>query len=561
MKAKITPFLRPCLLFLLLFCCLNFSFSQEVEKEIEQLEHRLKTWVEGPPDHKAGPAAHLDSLTGSKVNYDQLYHIVQKPHETPKGCELGNYVVYGFHPYYMGNAWHSYNFKLLSHVSFFAYIIDCNTGDYRKSGAGIQAMDTWKTTPMVEKAHADGCRVDLTVTTNGSGQPSRVFLQNETAVDNCVSIVAEQLEARKADGVCLDFEDMHSTSDTALFLRFVKKLHKGIKAVNPDATISIAGVQENAQVYFNLKGLDPYVTYYVVMGYDYYWAGDPSAGPVAPLPGNGGLNLGQTIDDYLDHGVPKQKLVLALPFYGYEWQTTGLDFVPNNVVKKNGEVVRGKAITFRTMMEEIKPYYQRKWETKGNTSYFVRKKEGEYFQAWVPDSSAMALKFQLIKEKGIAGTGMWSLGMTNGYHTMWDLLHAEFGGCSHPVAKRTTQQSKAVLVPKLNAKATGKPDVPNWMVQLRWGLVAVTLIAFVILSIVVAASRKIQEELFNRYNIHIVLAIAGVAVTVVVLDVILQFFSGIVMGITMAVLFGVGMVLLGFLQGRKWERKRKEDHW
>jgi hypothetical protein len=55
-----------------------------------------------------------------------------------------------------------------------------------------------------------------------------------------------------------------------------------------------------------------------MMGYNYYWSGSSTAGPVAPLDGEDYDITGSIREDYLDEGVAPSRLLLGMPWYGYD---------------------------------------------------------------------------------------------------------------------------------------------------------------------------------------------------------------------------------------------------
>src|SRR5690606_10440632 len=69
------------------------------------------------------------------------------------------------------------------------------------------------------------------------------------------------------------------------------------------------------------------VDYIIVMAYDFHRRSSPQAGPVAPLFGGKELwdsDISEHLQAFLTI-VPSEKILLGIPFYGYEWQTTSTD--------------------------------------------------------------------------------------------------------------------------------------------------------------------------------------------------------------------------------------------
>lgn len=429
-------------------------------------------WLGGPSLAQSAKPAQ-PTLTGQETTeeLDQMHGVKFHPHVTPEHCDLGEWVVYGFHPHWMGSAWKSYNFNLLSHVSYFGYILNPETGGYN-------TIYDWKTTAMVDSAKAAGCKVDLCITSVSAKVPTRTMLNNPVAVDTCIKTLVRLVKFRDADGVTIDFEDIHS-SDSSAFTSFVRKLRTALKEFKPDATVSVAGYALNGEKKFNLPALNQLVDYMVVMAYDYSYAGSKTAGAVAPMPGGSrAVNLQSTIDSYVKHGLSPEKLVLALPYYGYEWKTKGKQ------TERGDALGHGKAVLFKQMKELEAEGYAKKWDSlAGNTSYFEKRNGENYLQAWVPDSAAMALKFQLIKRNGIAGTGMWALGYDNGYHDLWNLLQTEFANCSRQMdtVSRPSVDSSEQTAMRQGETGEEQDKGAGWGIWILAGVLLIALLIFLVL--------------------------------------------------------------------------------
>src|ERR1700739_1697221 len=80
-----------------------------------------------------------------------------------------------------------------------------------------------------------------------------------------------------------------------------------------------------------------------IRNYDSTGQGNPTPGFLAPLFSNPAdphhsNSIETNIADYVAAGVPREKLLMGLPFYGYSW--TGVEGV-NNGLFQAGEGVRG----------------------------------------------------------------------------------------------------------------------------------------------------------------------------------------------------------------------------
>jgi hypothetical protein len=145
-------------------------------------------------------------------------------------------------------------------------------------------LHSWNTSPVVEQAHSNGVKVVLTATLFGSSSNQRL-LTNATAcaalIDDLVSVVSN----RGGDGVCIDFEDVGSWSGaTKALTSFMSNLTVRFHQDLPGSEVSIALPSVDWYADFDVASYEAFgMDYGLVMGYDYYYSGSSTPGPVAPL--------------------------------------------------------------------------------------------------------------------------------------------------------------------------------------------------------------------------------------------------------------------------------------
>jgi len=104
-------------------------------------------------------------------------------------------------------------------------------------------------------------------------------------------------------------------------------------AFGKDKMITIASqAAEKNWVNMNLKEVTPYLDYWHIMTYDYTVSdvtGSPYTGPNCPLynpkkqKGVSEWSIDYSVKGYLAAGVPKNKIVVGVPFYGHTWYAPG----------------------------------------------------------------------------------------------------------------------------------------------------------------------------------------------------------------------------------------------
>jgi len=324
-----------------------------------------------------------------------------------------SYRVFGWHPYWSGNAYESYNFSLLSMISYFSYEVNPKTGFYN-------TIHNWRQTALVDSAKKHNCKVLLTLSNFGAGN-NRRFLKSAEAKKNLISTAITLVRERKADGLTLDFENVSAKQKT-LYLNFIIDLATSLKSEDEEYLLTVALPAVDFEKIYDFSQINLYVDYYVMMGYEYHGSNSQLAGPVAPLTGGGkwkGFNLETSVDEYLANGIPAGKFIMGVPYYGAEWITKDLKF-PSQAKSfvKYHSYRQAKRMSGKKMGEID--------ETSMSKFYTYSDMASNYRQLWFEDTVTLGAKYDWIKEKQIRGVGIWALGFDNGYDELWKLIADKF---------------------------------------------------------------------------------------------------------------------------------------
>lgn len=320
--------------------------------------------------------------------------------------------VVGWHPYWMGTSYNNYDFSLLSEISYFSYEVEPTTGSYKN-------IYNWKTTPLVEMAHEAGVKVSLCVTLFENHSAILTVPERQvTLIDSLISLVKQ----RNADGVNIDFEMVPGGLRTQM-ANFMIQLSNRFHAEIPGSRVSIALPAVDWNNSFDVVAMTPYVDLFIIMGYEYYWSGSKNAGPVAPRNGGtvwGNYNVTKTAIDYLVKGVPREKLLMGLPYYGRRWKT-----VSDALFAQTTET--GKSFTYAQVLTELATVTP-KWDDNASNPYFVKNEAGVYTQYWYDDAKSLERKYDMINTLGLGGIGIWALGYDGTSKHLWNALENKFTG-------------------------------------------------------------------------------------------------------------------------------------
>ncbi len=325
------------------------------------------------------------------------------------GCTL-NKMVYGWHPYWAGNDYLNYQWDLLSHFSFFSYEVDKNTGN-------ATTTHSFATSAAVDAALASGnTKVTLCVTLFGSSNLT-TFLTNSTAKQTLITNLINTIQSRGAHGVNIDFEGLPSSQKTN-FANFMVDLANQMHAAIPGSEISSVLYAVDWNNVFDFSIMLPAVDYFVIMGYDYYYPGSSNTGPNDPLYHFGNsynFTLSKTITDYINAGCTKDRLVLGLPYYGFQWET-----VDSNI--PSATTANGIARTYQLVKDNTSGNYSQANHQFDNDSYtdiYVFQQSGIWKQCYITEKDAFKKRLQHVNNSDIAGIGIWALGYDDGYDDFW----------------------------------------------------------------------------------------------------------------------------------------------
>jgi chitinase len=131
-------------------------------------------------------------------------------------------------------------------------------------------------------------------------------------------------------------------------------------------------------------------------------------------------NSDAAIQWYLDHGVPSEKIVLGVPFYGQVWSE-----VP---AENHGlyQTYRGRpgedgTLSYREIQQSYIPGYTRYWDDRVKVPWLYNPKTKIMIS--YEDTESITIKAQYVVEKRLGGMMFWDLGQDNSASTLLKTIH------------------------------------------------------------------------------------------------------------------------------------------
>ncbi len=221
-------------------------------------------------------------------------------------------------------------------------------------------------------------------------------------------------------GLQLDFEIYTLAQPDAIerYRSFVLQLSKRLRQQTPPRHLSVFfPVGGDSKLYdaATLKQVD----HVVLQGYDAHWPGSKTAGPVAPLSGSDAVTWEKAVAQGLSLGVPKDRLILSFPLFGYEWpvkndklrsptQGAGL---PTSFAPISGDLPG--ELRFN-VQDQVKHYGATHDPASGSSYYQYKKADGQFVEGWFEDWWSLSRKTDYLMEQRLGGMAFFLLGYDDG---------------------------------------------------------------------------------------------------------------------------------------------------
>jgi chitinase len=128
---------------------------------------------------------------------------------------------------------------------------------------------------------------------------------------------------------------------------------------------------------------------------------------------------------YLHHGVPPEKIVLGLPFYGQVWAS-----VPEEneglYEPYNGRPGEDGTLSYREIKQNYIPVYTRHWDDQVKVPWLYSKRTKIMISYEDPES--IAVKAHYVIQNHLGGIMFWDLGQDDSNSTLLGVIHQQLGG-------------------------------------------------------------------------------------------------------------------------------------
>jgi spore germination protein YaaH len=216
--------------------------------------------------------------------------------------------------------------------------------------------------------------------------------------ETSAAAIAQLVIAQAFDGIDIDYERV-PTSSRDNFTAFLTTLSQKLRAANKKLSVTVYAKTSERDNWNGPGGEDwPAIGGIAdsvkIMAYDYSYAGGP-AGPIAPL------DWIDRVATYAQSVIPNQKIMIALPWYGYDWSSGST-----------------RTLTYASAIQLAQTTASAISHDVNGEPTFTYSGHTVYFQ----DAASYAKKVQLLKDRhaSIGGFAAWSAGAED--PAIWNVI-------------------------------------------------------------------------------------------------------------------------------------------
>lgn len=260
---------------------------------------------------------------------------------------------------------------------------------------------------LINDAHAMGVKVLLTVSNlTPQGQFSTTLIGQLVRDQDFANLVWRNIRnilvEYQLDGVNLDLEKA-APNDRALFSKLIQTWSALFKQSNFIVTIDVPAKESNDpqdiwKGAFDYPVIGQAVDGVIIMTYEEHWPASPP-GSVASIPW-----INRILDYAIAH-IPRQKIYMGIPLYGYDWSEKG----------------GAEVISYRRAIELAQRHgAPLQWDATQHSTYFRYETRGVRHTVFFEDPRSLKDKLDLASKRGIRGVALWEMNLS--YPRAWEVM-------------------------------------------------------------------------------------------------------------------------------------------
>lgn len=272
-----------------------------------------------------------------------------------------------------------------------------------------------------EAAHRNNVKVIMSIGGWGNCEGFPGMVRDSQRRQKFINQVLEFCQKNKYDGVDIDWEFVSNAEEQQNFVLFIKELSAALKAQSPPLLLTMAAPAGDYYArWIKFEELIGDFDFISFMTYDYHGDWSDHSGHNSPLYSWPADPCGSVNDTYLyahfQRGIPKEKLLLGVPFYGHSFDCAWL----YQKFQKSNYYGYAEIRNFRSSR------WSYIWDWWSEVPCVRRHDRSEIVS--FDDERSVAQKCRYIQSREVAGLIIWeiSLDYYQGSSVLLDVIGKEF---------------------------------------------------------------------------------------------------------------------------------------
>ncbi len=219
-----------------------------------------------------------------------------------------------------------------------------------------------------------------------------------------ITNVVNFLTTYNYDGIDLDWE-YPTFRQSGSYTQLVVELRQRFNSLKlPDLLISLdAPATPTSGQLFQYQNLIDYIDWFSIMSYDFYGSWSTRSGHNAPLYQSPLDNIGSVYNSVqymlITRNIPSNKLLIGIPFYGKEFNASGLYQPCSGAVPE---------LTYADVINTVSsPGWTYFWDSVSAVPYYVNSSANKFIT--FDDTTSVRLKTEFSISKNLGGVMIWAL--------------------------------------------------------------------------------------------------------------------------------------------------------
>ncbi|ABX44096.1 glycosyl hydrolase family 18 protein [Lachnoclostridium phytofermentans] len=256
----------------------------------------------------------------------------------------------------------------------------------------------------IEKAHSMGIEVWALVDNFDPTVDTFEVLSKTSSRERLINELIAQAIKYNLDGINIDFESL-SVETGPHYIQFLRELSVKCRS-NQIVLSSDTYVPASYSKFYDRQEQGAVLDYVIIMAYDEHHSKSEEAGSVASI----GF-LQKAIEDTLLQ-VPKEKLIMGIPFYARLWK---------EYTELGNPALASEAVSMTSAEKTLEANKATKsWDQTTGQYYAEYEKDGAKYKIWLEEEESIEAKLKLISEADLAGVASWRLGFEK--PSIWNVI-------------------------------------------------------------------------------------------------------------------------------------------